>query len=1371
MRPWLFLLALLGLVAATAGAAPLERAQVPAPLRPWVDWVLRDAPGHGCPFAYQDYASRTCVWPGTVTLDLGERGGRFGVVARVYERGWLSLPGDAAHWPQEVTANGQPLAVLPRDGRPAADLEPGQYRIEGKFAWQRMPESLSLASGTGLVHLSIRGESVAFPDVNERGQLWLKRREPDAAAAGEADALGVQVYRRIVDGVPVRIVTDIELKVSGRAREIILGPVLLDDTMAISLSAPLPAQLGEDGRLRVQVRPGQWHVIVTARTLADRTGFTLPAVPAPWPDEELWAFEASTQVRLAQVHGVTPIDPRQTTVPQEWVNLPAYQIHAGDTLTLEVIRRGDPEPEPDKLSLSRRLWLDFDGGGYTVNDRILGSMSRSWRLEAGDALALGRVLLNGEPQLVTTRTGSDRRGVEVRRGALDVSADSRWEGGVRELPAVGWDHDVQHLETVLNLPPGWTLFSAGGVDKVSDAWLERWTLLDLFLVLIATLAVARLWDWRWGLVAAATLALVWHEAGAPRQIWLHLLAAVALLRVLPPGRIRVAVGLYRNAGLVVLAAVAIPFIVATVRTGLYPQLEQPWQAVARGEPAMEVAGMAAPARTPAAKMRAGEPVMADAQLAPQANEAVAVSPGAAGVPASAVRTARVLAAVDPEARLQTGPGLPRWSWHEVTLRWNGPVERDQLVRLRLLSPGLNLVLDGVRVLLVFTFAGLLMASARPRSSTPGGAVPAATVLLALLVGVTMFAPRDTRAAAFPDPPLLEELRTRLTEPPDCVPACAAIARMQLDAQADLLMLRLDVVAAAAIALPLPGGAQRWLPTDVSVDAAPAQDRLRRDGERLWLQIDAGQHQVILLGRLPAHGSVDLPLPLRPYHVEVMAKQWTVEGVRENGVPEAQLRLTRDSGPAPAVDHDIPVLEATPLPAFVRVERVLHLGLDWTVTTTVQRLSPAGSAVIVAVPLLDGESVTTPDTQISDGKVQVNVPPGARGATWESVLARRDTIELEAPDTTAWSEIWRVDVAPIWHIDTQGLAVVHHQSPAGERQPEWRPWPGEAVTLTVTRPAGAPGPTLTIDESHLAVQPGKRATDVTLELRLRSSQGGQHTITLPADARLQAVTIDALAQPIRQEGSTVTVPLKPAAQQVQIQWRSPAGIRTRFVTPAVSLGSPSVNAGIDLTLGEDRWVLMTHGPRLGPAVLFWGVLIAIAGVALGLGRVRLTPLDATAWFLLAVGLSQVDIWSAIVVVVWLFALGARARLGETTRNDVFNLTQLLLPVLTLAALVILFQAIRQGLLGQPDMQIAGNGSSAWSLHWYQDRSDAALPQASVLSVPLVVYRLLMLAWALWLAAALLRWLRWGWSCYSSGGLWRPVRRRRDGAPAPDTPAAG
>jgi hypothetical protein len=36
---------------------------------------------------------------------------------------------------------------------------------------------------------------------------------------------------------------------------------------------------------------------------------------------------------------------------------------------------------------------------------------------------------------------------------------------------------------------------------------------------------------------------------------------------------------------------------------------------------------------------------------------------------------------------------------------------------------------------------------------------------------------------------------------------------------------------------------------------------------------------------------------------------------------------------------------------------------------------------------------------------------------------------------------------------------------------------------------------------------------------------------------------------------------------------------------------------------------------------------------------------------------------------------------------------------------------------------------------------------------LAYRLLMLLWALWLAASVLKWVKWAWDCFSAGGYWR------------------
>ena len=97
-------------------------------------------------------------------------------------------------------------------------------------------------------------------------------------------------------------------------------------------------------------------------------------------------------------------------------------------------------------------------------------------------------------------------------------------------------------------------------------------------------------------------------------------------------------------------------------------------------------------------------------------------------------------------------------------------------------------------------------------------------------------------------------------------------------------------------------------------------------------------------------------------------------------------------------------------------------------------------------------------------------------------------------------------------------------------------------------------------------------------------------------------------------------------------------------------------------------------------------------------------------------------------------------------------------LTALALVSLLGTIETGLLGSPEMDVLGNGSSGDQLRWYTDRVDDALPVPWMFSLPLWVYRLAMLAWSLWIAQALIGWLRWSWDCLGTGGLWLPLRRR-------------
>jgi hypothetical protein len=1338
-------------------AEPLPREQIPEPLKPWIDWVLRGHEQDLCPYFEGTADRRQCAWPARLVLELDEKSGRFSQQWRAYSDAWIPLPGDARRWPLDVRIDGKPTPAVVHDGAPALHLSRGKHEISGSFAWSELPELLSIPAETGLVALSLDGKAVPFARRDPQGQLWLKSRPSTVA---EEARLDIRVYRRVTDDIPLEITTAVELRVSGNNREVVLGRALPDEFVAMTLGSPLPARLESDGHLRVQVRPGTWTIEIRARHLGPVATLALPPKDGPWAPEEIWVFDARSPLRVVSIEGVPSIDPQQTELPPDWMQLPAYPMRPGSIMRLTEKRRGDAVPAPDQLSMRRTWWLDFDGNGYTIKDEISGTLSQSWRLEMPPPTVLGRVSLAGRDQLITRSKDPATAGVEIRQSQLQMEAESRLMGSGARIPAVGWNEDFQQVSGVLNLPPGWRLFNAAGVDDVSSTWVTDWTLLDLFLVLIIAMAAARVWGLAWGVVALATLTLTYLEPDAPRWLWLALLAAEALLSVLPSGRFRSAVRLYRGAVLVAFVIVVVPFMVKEIRSGMYPALETS-NAVAPFPTAAAVGGVMAAKNAAVAAPQA----MMGLERAPQARalRAYEEAPGLAGgrpsIPGEEYRY------VDDKAIVSTGPGLPRWQWRTISLRWRGPVERGQEIRFVLLSPRTNLVLAFLRVaLLAALFLKGLRGVAGP--VVPRGAALAAAAVAALS-SLSVFAP-VADAADFPPAELLKTLEQRLLERPDCSPICAASPRLRLEATTTALLLRVEIDAAAETAVPLPGGAKGWAPSKVVLDGEPAE-ALSQDGNGiLWLAVGAGKHQVILDGPIPLLDTVEIPLPLKPHRIDAEVSGWTLSGIREDGLPEDSLRLVRER----RGESTEPRLEPGFLPPFARLERELRLGLSWEVENVVTRLTPLGTAFHLEVPLLAGESVTG-NVRVENGKALVVLGPSANQARWRSILKEAPTIDLEASENEPWTEVWRLDASPLWHVAASGIPPIH-QPPNVRRIREWRPWPGETVSLALARPEAFPGQTLTIDRSSLEMSPGRRSTDVTLSFELRSSRGGQHIVTLPQDAELQSVAVNGAPQPIRQDKRAVTLPIVPGAQTIGLVWRSPHGIGARVQSPDLDLGAASVNVDTTIHVPADRWTLAAGGGRLGPAVLFWSLLLVVLLASIVLGRIESTPLGTIQWSLLGVGLTQAPIWVAVIVAGWLLALGWRLRSGAALSDNRFNLVQVGLALWTAAALVGLFVSIERGLLGLPEMQISGNGSTAQALHWYHDRAGAHLPPTWAISVPLAVYRLAMLAWALWIAWALLSWLRWGFGAFATGGLWRASARawrlsRKTAPPPSDTPA--
>jgi hypothetical protein len=1370
--PALTLLIWAGLLSQTPAQVP----QIPDSLEPWRAWVVDDVP-LGSPTPFNDSRSHLTFWPSQLELNVEPEQGVWELQVRVFHSGWLPVPGDAAAWPHGVmidrfeplaesgTEGGdqrppggpKPLAVLNRQGTPSVQLDPGQYWLSGRWRWDKPPQRVTLPKAIGLLRLKRSGADVPQPVWDADGQLWLERQVLEPA---EQDAISVKVYRLLEDGVPLWLRTRVELTVSGRSREERLGSILPEGWLLATVESPLPAAVDESGQLLVQVRPGTWMVDLDSFRTRDLDQFRFAAGATPCVETELIGFRSDPEFRIAEVNELTSVDVQQTTFPDAWRSVPVYMWSTDQTFSWTEKIRGMGDRKPQGVNITRRLWLDDDGGGFTYQDRITGTAQQLWRLDAALGHELGGVRMDGQRQLITANPSGGQRGVELRRRDLKLEAVGRIDQR-RGVSAAGWSADVASLQTEVVLPPGWRLWAVFGADRVYGDWLTAWTLLDLFLVLVFGLALARIAGWPIAALALLTFVLTYHEPAAPRWSWLLLLLPLALQPLVGKGRAAQGVRLLGLAAGAILAVSLVPFVARQVQFALYPQLElttvtygdrpllAPWELAA----SRLATKLAAPSSSFSREGYFGDAVAESADVRSQTQQ----------------QSQNLM--FDPSARMQTGPAVPRWDGYTVSCYWDGPVTEDQLLRPVYLSCSQHRLLAIVRSFLAVLLATILLwpreggfprrGASRWKPKSISAAASAAAIWV-LAAGLAVPA-----QAQFPDAELLDQLRQRLLRSADAFPQAAALADMQLRLVDQRLEMHFEVHAALEVAIPIPARLAAWSPISAEITSLMPTDSdlsengtagdlgtadswrpvplLRRDDGYLWALVPGGVHRLRVAGLLPEVPEWAMNFPLTPMRVQIDAPQWQVSGLGAGGVGSSQLVFTRlegDSGEVPGYDQ-------RSLRPVLQVNRQIELGLVWRVNTTVRRISTADRAVSVRIPLLSGERVTTMVGESEAGWMNVNLEPEQTEYSWTSELIPSTQLVLTAAESDLFVERWELLSSPVWNITLEGVSPVF-ESRSADLTPTWQVWPQEQVVISVRQPQGVLGETTTVQRLEHGVSVGARQRSSTLAFAVESSLGGDFVLELESDAQITGLSVDGRPQPIRFSGGLLVVPLRPGQQEVKLQIDYVRPLGSIAEVPRVVMPTAAANVSTTVSVPQSRWVLWTSGPQRGPAVRWWVYVVVAVLAGWLISQVPNSPLRAHEGVLLALGLTQTHIVWGLLVVAWLFAiLPGQDRQKYPMSEWRLPVYQLGLIVLTLVALVTLVVLVARGLLGAPEMWIAGNGSNLWSLNWFEPRVEGPLGQPWVVSVSIWFYRLLMLLWALWLASAVVQWLQRCWTALRLG----------------------
>lgn len=1352
-----------------------SRVYVPPKLKPWVPWVLH---GHQEQLDCAHWQERMiCQWPARLDVSVEQKQGRFSLDVWVDARSNIILPGGKRHWPQSVTVDLKPTLVQQNGkGLAMVSVPAGQHKISGILPWKSAPEMIEVPSDVAQVSLNVDGKAVSSPRLDEQGRLWI-RESGSAKDASETDALRVSIYRKFTDGVPLKVSTMLELNVSGRTREVSMGKVLLKDTRPSSIKSNLPIQVQADGDVKVYVRPGRHTVQIDAFLPLIVKSLNVPKMTNKHIEpQEVWVWQPDEALRSVVLSGLPSIDPARTSLPKVWHGHVTMLAKPSAKLTLKTSRRGLETHQPNLLYLKRQIWLDLDGVGYTFKDHLSGKLHQGWRLNFGSKGQLGRVTkVNTKDDLLITKDAKKNSGVELRERKINLNAEGRYDHTLQHLDIVGWNHNVQSLQADLHLPPGWSLLGVAGVDQVRNTWIDSWSLFEFFILLLIAFAMGRLFGWPWGLVAGVAMVLAHGHQDAPRYVWFHLIAALGLLRLLPLERVwlrRIVMG-YLGVSCLGFLVIFGPYAQKQIRYGMYPQIQKytnrsfsnmshssivESSKLAKGdfktEDIKEVASneqrfRAGGKRSFAIKKPAAQMNRLQNQYSSQ------------NISSNDWLTSNLYQQIDPNEVVQTGPGLPDWRWERWTLKWNGPVVRDHQIKLWLLSPRVNLLL---RWLSVFFFVLMILAMIHPKrfavnSSKHKGRFDLwdgfKRIIIPSAMAMCVLAPNLAQAqdGLMPTNDVMNTLRTRLLKKPACVATqnCLVVSRSDISIDGQSLNMKTELHAQVATVWVIPGPVNVMLPTMVKLNGVPTTQLRRRSDQMLAVRIPKGRHTVEVTGVLQSKNvaTVQFEPSSKPRYITVRAKQWTVDGMDEFGRPENSLQLSRIKKQTDKQDAT-PNLSERELPPWFFVQRVISLSLPWQTTTTVTR-EVADRPQLVKVPLLPGESVITDGVRVEKKEALVYFPRGTQQVEYRSELATQEVLQLTAATNQPWTETWSLECTRIWRCTYEGINPVHVVGAQGVFEPMWKPWPGERVTLKVNKPTSAPGSGSTVDQVNYLVEPGKRLLRATLTMRVRASQGGWQTITLPKGAQVQEVFIDGKAKSIQPRDGKLSLPLTPGARRFKIRWQQPTSSTMIARAPVVDLGSPAVNVDVHIKTPRQRWLLWTSGPAWGPAVLFWSHLVWMLFLALLLGRMKHLPVKTYQWILLVLGMSQLPIVAVVPIVAW-FTLLCWRKARTSDHWAAFNANQLAIVIVSLITAIVLYAAVHVNLLVNVDMQVRGNGSSGSMLKWYVDRCAGQTPSASVWSVPLLVWRGAMLLWALWLVSQLLRWLPWAWRIFGHEKFW-------------------
>ena len=548
----------------------INEKELPSILLPWVDWIKAKNLQEHCIVGNQN--EQTCVFAPEIKITETAEVFDFEINgASFLKEFWMKIPSGQSSkvWPENVIINGKSGQIIEQEGFTLVKISKGNFTIKFNIKKEAIKTEPNLMLAQNF--LIIKNKTTNNWTVENNQLIWISKKTDgnpeEKIAANVAQNENIKVYRKLIDDIPLRLETRLQIVYSGKEKEIYLGKVLPENFNLLQIDSPLSVIQKEDG-FYVNLVSGEHTIRFNSYSFNNLSSINTKNLIKD-SQTEYWSIQNNLNIRQTEIKSANSVDPKQAFIPNEWRSLPAFSVK--EKIDIQTIRRGLNLQNNLSYVAQRKSWYGFNEEKMTHFDNMNFSNNGKSFMTFDSSILPKEVTINNQAQMIVEH--EKKQGIVLKQGNYAGTLQSQT---TTEFSNTFISDSKQQLGSWnLTIAPRHRLIHVSGVDKAINSWSYNWNLYTIFAIFLISLSFYKLFGIPLAILSFSSIFLFQSNPFLAWTFWPALLLMMALLKVLPEkNNFTNLVKISASMTLIVISFIFVQFTVEETRYIINPSLER-----------------------------------------------------------------------------------------------------------------------------------------------------------------------------------------------------------------------------------------------------------------------------------------------------------------------------------------------------------------------------------------------------------------------------------------------------------------------------------------------------------------------------------------------------------------------------------------------------------------------------------------------------------------------------------------------------------------------------------------------------------------------------------------------------------------------------